>query len=122
MFGYIQHEKYPEWFHKSDKEYIKRFREEKEDFHSDELIIHWRDSIRKIHENPNLRIKYGSGLDSICKKCDKKELCSDKNHWAYKSVKKSDAEAIKKLPELELGKVYDGYFLRKLSKKGTAEI
>ncbi len=117
LLGYFKHEAYIEWYNMFDEEYIARFREEKGNFHSDELIIHWRNILRQLHENPNLRIRYVFGLDSVCEKCDKKNLCSDRKHWAYESVKKADIDAIEKLPDLKLGKVYDGHFLKKLFKK-----
>ena len=117
ILGFAEHEAYPEWYHKPDEEYIKRFREEKGDFHSDELIIRWRDIIKQLHENPDLKVRYVSGLDSICRRCDKKGFCSNERHWAHDSAQQADKNAITELPELKFGKVYDGHFLRALFKK-----
>lgn len=142
VLGYINHEAQPEFYSLPDDKYIGNFRESKRksaeeaarqkgnsekdirksgefayNFHSDELILHWRDSIKRIHDDPDTKFKYVKGFDSICKECHQKEGCHDENHWAYKVVQQADSDAIKLMPELKHGKVYDGHYLKKLFKK-----
>lgn len=117
VLGYAEHEAQPDLYYLPGDGYIKLFRKEKGDFHSDELILYWKDTIKKLHENPDLKFKYISGLDSVCNKCDKSKLCSDKKHWAYKLVQKADKDFIELMPELKPGKIYDANYLRRLFKK-----
>ena len=116
IYGFYLHEKQPEFYYLSDEEYIKRFRQQKEDFHSDKLILHWRDTIKKLHENPNLEIRLVPRIDSVCKECNWKKECNNKKHWAYKSAQKADEDAMKFFPELKLRKIYNGHSLITLFK------
>jgi len=115
--GYLTHEAQPDLYYLSDEEYIALFRKEKGDFHSNELILYWRDTIKRLHENPSLRFKFVLGEDSVCKKCDIKEKCRDKKHEFHKIVQKADMDAINIMPELKPRKIYDGHYLKKLFKK-----
>ncbi len=117
VYGFYLHEAYPEWYKFSNKKYITEFRKQKGDLHSDKLIIHWKNTMKKLHKNPKLKFKYILNLDSVCAKCNWKKACSNKKHWAFKSAQKADKEAIKLLPELKPKKIYDGIFLIKLFKK-----
>ncbi len=117
IYGFYLHEKQPEFYYLSDEEYIKRFRQQKEDFHSDKLILHWRDTIKKLHENLNLEVRLVQGIDSVCKECSWKKECNNKKHWAYKSAQKADEDAMKFFPELKLRKIYNGHSLVTLFKK-----
>ena len=100
-----------------DTNYFVEFRKIKGKFHSDKLVKHWIKIIRSLHENPSLKFKYVLGMDSICKKCEHRKDCHNPNHKYYKIVKDADQNAIKKMPELKFGEVYDGKFLKKLFKK-----
>ncbi len=142
VLGYIGHEAQPELYSLSDNKYISNFREAKRkeaeeagkqqgwseedikkagesayNFHSDKLILHWRDSIKRIHDNPDTKFKYVSSSDSVCKGCDKKEGCHDENHWTYKVVQQADTDAHNWMSMLEHGKLYTGHDLKKLVKK-----
>lgn len=99
------------------KEQIKQAGESAYKFHSDKLILHWRDSIKKIHDDPDTKFKYVPSLDSVCEGCDKKEGCHDKNHPAYKLVQQADTDAHSWMSELKHGQVYTGHDLKKLAKK-----
>jgi hypothetical protein len=137
--GYFLHEEQPEFYSLSNSEYIRLFREGKQkenetiareqglseddikkagdfvhNFHSDELIVHWKNTVKRLHDNPDLKFKYVPGLDSVCKECDKQEGCHDEKHWQYEVVQAHDKMAIDSLPELKFGKVYDGHYLNKL--------
>ena len=142
VLGYIGHETQPEFYDLPNDKYISNFREGKRkeaeengkkqglteeqikqsaesayNFHSDKLILHWRDSIKRLHDNPDTKFKYVSSLDSVCEGCDKKEGCHDENHWTYKVVQQADADAHNMLSELKHGKIYTGHDLKKLAKK-----
>ncbi|TKJ17237.1 hypothetical protein CEE44_01750 [Candidatus Woesearchaeota archaeon B3_Woes] len=142
VLGYIGHEAQPELYSLSDEKYISNFREGKRkqaeesarqsgrseeyikksgeyayNFHSDELILHARDSVKRISDDPNTKFKYISNLDSICEGCDKKEECHDEKHDSYKIVQQADADAHNWMSELEHGKIYTGHDLKKLVKK-----
>src|SRR3989344_7389073 len=80
VLGYATHEAHPEFYDLTNAEYIARFREEKGDFHSDRLILHWRDAIKKLHENPDLKFRYVQTIDSICRGCEHIDNCHDLGH------------------------------------------
>lgn len=126
IHGYLGHELQPEVYEMSDEEYLVFFRkargedpadQHKEGQHTDKLILLWRATIKRLHDNPDTKFKYVIGLDSVCKKCKNKGICNDKQHWAYKIVKKADDDFAKYTPELEPGKVYDGRYCIKLFRK-----
>lgn len=142
VMGYIGHESQPELYDLLDEKYISNFWETKRkqaeqsareqkwneeeikkagefayNFHSDELILHWRDTIRRIHDDPDTKFKYVLGLDSICERCHKKEECHDQKHQSYKIVKQQDADSHDWMSELEPGKTYSDHDLKKLIKK-----
>jgi hypothetical protein len=98
-------------------DYFAYFRKLKGKFHSDKLVKHWIKIIRSLHENPSLKFKYVKGVDSVCEKCEHKKDCNDSKHVNYKTVQDADAGAMKKMPELRFGKIYDGKFLKKYFKK-----
>jgi hypothetical protein len=115
--GFADYEASPRWYYISDEEYLRNWRKAKGHFHSDKLVIFWRNTIRKLHENPNLKILYVKGLDSVCKECNLKKLCINKKTNEYKAAMEADKSAIHSLPELEFGKVYSGKYLLNLFKK-----
>jgi len=115
VIGYIMHERDPEAYFLSDEEYIDRFREQKGDFHSDELILHWRDTIKQLHDNPNLKFLYVRSIDSICEGCEHIEGCHNGKSRNFMIVEQADENSSKLLPELEFGNVYDGNYLKQLS-------
>ena len=100
----------------TDEEYINNFRKQKGNFHSNELILYWKNTVKEIHNNPKIKIKCITGLDYICMKCDKKEWCNDKKHWAHKEAMKADQEALKQ--GLEIGRTYT---IKQLKKKLNQE-
>jgi len=98
-------------------DYFAYFRKVKGNFHSDKLIKHWIKIIRSLHENPDLKFKYVRGIDSVCKECEHRKECSNPKHINYKLAKDADKDAIKQMPELKFGKIYDGNFLKLMFKK-----
>lgn len=98
-------------------DYFTYFRKVKGNFHSDKLVKHWIKVIRNLHENPDLKFKYFRGIDSVCEECEHRKECSNPKHINYKTVKAADQDAIKQMPELKFGKVYDGKFLKSMFKK-----
>ncbi len=117
VLGFVSHEMNPEFYHLSDEAYVTKFREEKGNFHSDDLILHWREILKQLHNNPELNFRYVATLDSICEECHRKEECHDKNHWQYKSVQNADVDASDYFPELKLEQIYDGHFIKKILTK-----
>ncbi len=142
VLGYFSHEAQPELYTLPDNKYISNLREAKRkeaeesgrqqgwseedikkagdsayNFHSDKLILHWRNSIKKIHDDPDTKFNYVPGIDSICQECHKKEGCHDERHWAYKVVNQADVDSHNLMSELEHGKTYSGHDLKKLGKK-----
>lgn len=111
VLGYLGYIKNPKANHFAE------FRKVKGYFHSDKLVKHWIKTLKALHESPNLKFKYILGIDTVCKKCEHNKECHNQNHKYYKIVKKADRYAIKWMPELQLGKTYDGKFLRELFKK-----
>lgn len=123
VWGFLEHENNLHWYDLSDKEYIAFFRkikgeksgdQGKEGQHPDRLIIYWRNTIKKLHENPDIKFKYVNGLDSVCMECTNKEICDDEQHWAYEAAQKADGKFAKWTPELKYGRIYDGNFILKL--------
>jgi hypothetical protein len=102
--------------------YFAYFRKVKGNFHSDKLIKHWIKIIRSLHENPDLKFKYVRGIDSVCKECEHRKECSNPKHINYKLAKDADKDAIKQMPELKFGKIYDGKFLKKMFNKKLAKV
>ena len=98
-------------------DYFAYFRKLKGNFHSDKLVKHWIKVIRSLHENPDLKFKYVKGIDSVCKECEHRKECSNPKHINYKTVKAADKDAIKQMPELKFGKIYDDKFLKSMFKK-----
>lgn len=117
VLGFAGHEAQPDLYSLSDKKYISKFREQKKDCHSDKLILHWRTVIKRLHKNPNLKFKYVHVSDSICGGCENNKRCIDTKDEYYNIAEQWDKYAIKSLPELKFGRIYDGRFLRKLLKK-----
>tara|TARA_Y100000310_G_C20645390_1_gene796270 strand:- start:1278 stop:1688 length:411 start_codon:yes stop_codon:yes gene_type:complete len=70
--AYIAYIKDPRVFFWSDKKYIRTWRNEwgKGDYHSDTLILHWRDIMKRMYDNPKLKFIYVLGLDTVCNKCE----------------------------------------------------
>lgn len=100
-----------------DTDYFVYFRKMKGNFHSDKLVKHWIKIIRSLRENPNLRFEYVRSIDSICEECEHRKDCSNPKHINYKTVKAADQDAIKQMPKLKFGKIYDGKFLKSMFKK-----
>ena len=45
-------------FYLPDEEYIELFRRTRDDLHSDGLILHLRNTLRHLYENPDLKFEY----------------------------------------------------------------
>ncbi|MFC1755266.1 hypothetical protein ACFL96_18075 [Thermoproteota archaeon] len=86
-------------------------------YHSDELLLHFRGTMREMHERPWMTFKYVLSIDSVCTGCNNISICSNPAHPAYDNAMREDLKAIEYLPELELGKKYTSLFLRKLFKE-----
>lgn len=100
-----------------EKEFIRYYRKYRSD-HSDETIRCWESICKKL--NRNAQFVYVTGLkgeDSCCRKCEHKKNCHDKEHEFFRVVDEYDKWAIKHLPELKFGHVYDGRYLRELFRK-----
>src|SRR3989338_10875899 len=86
-------------------------------YHSDEAVLHWRATLKRLHDNPDLRFKYVVDLDTACKGCESGKACSDKATWQYTKAMAADTDTMAKLPELVPGQVYDGHHLLRLFKQ-----
>jgi len=96
------------------KDEIRQWSESAANYHSDRLVLHWRATLKRLHDNPDLRFKYVVDLDTACKGCESKEACSTQTTWQYVNAMAADRDAMTKLPELVPGQVYDGHHVRKL--------
>lgn len=110
--GYLLHETTPHVFYLPDEDFMTVFRNAGYDY-PPKVILHWRNIMRDLHEKPDLRIKYTSGLDDVCAKCNFAENCGNDNHWSSKEVNYLDYLVVLRHPELELGMVYTANDLRK---------
>lgn len=117
IFGFCLLELYPGWYYYSDKKYIKRFRELKQNFHSDKVILYSRDTCKLLHKHSNWKVKVVKGNDDICKKCEHGSECSNKEHWCYKRAEETDRISEKILKELKIGEIYPVTYLQELAKK-----
>ena len=114
VIGYIMYEANPGIYSLSGEEYIARFREQRGDFHSDQLILHWRNMIKQLHDNPNLKFIYVESVDSVCERCEHIRECHDSAHENFRIVEQADRKSAKSLSQLRFGEVYDGNHLKHL--------
>lgn len=114
VLGLMLHEAYPEFYSLSDAEYISRFRAKKGNFHSGDLILCYRDTLRRLHENPDMKFKYVRSADSVCTNCEHIKNCHSPMHPNYSLVESADKSAVEMLKELEFDKEYDLNLLRRI--------
>ena len=107
VLGLLQHEEDPEWYYVSDEIYLQRFRQEKGDFHSKRMILDYRNILKRLHENPNMRFLYVEAEDSICLGCPQRVNCHNPQTWQYTETQKADLIALSKLPKLMNRKLYN---------------
>lgn len=110
----------PEVFGLSDEEFIAQEREGipdsyPADFYSDEWILHMRDTVKGLLENPDLKFTYVDGLDSLCRECKHDHECGNPEHMFYAHVNKFDEQYAP--PEMKVGQEYDAKYVLDLCKR-----
>jgi len=102
----------------SDKKYLSTWRNEwrKGDYHSDKLVLHWRDTMKKMYEKPKLKFIYVLGVDTVCSKCEHAGAV-DCTPIALKEDKKAMAEMEALGIKLKLGKPYTSEYITRIFKE-----
>ena len=110
----------PNVFTWSDKKFIRAWRNDwgKGDYHSDDLVLHWRDTMKKMYNYPRLKFMYVLGIDTVCNKCEhaggKKAVdCTEiALEWDKRAMAELNALGIK----LKFGEVYTSAYITDLFK------
>ena len=95
LIGYLER---PEVFEMEDADYLKAVKEQLEKdghppgFYSDKTLLHLRTTLKKSHDNPDLKIEVVEGIDAICEGCDHKEKCDDSAHEYHGLAKEADTK------------------------------
>lgn len=105
----------PNVFTWSDNKFIRAWRTEwgKGDYHSDALILHWRDTMKKMYNNPRLKFIYVLGVDSVCDRCEHAggRAAVDCTNIALEWDKRAMAELQALGIELKLGETYTSSYI-----------
>ena len=122
VWGLHSIDEHPETYSLPDAEFLKLWRKTNGDYHSDKLVLHWRDTIKFLYEHPDHEFEYISGKesrDSVCVECDKE--CDDPEHENFKLVEQWDTEWVHKeipfIKEMKFGKKYTFNKFRELKLK-----
>ncbi len=96
-----------------DEEYIANWREQEGEIkYTEKLILHGRDTIRSLYENPDYEFIYVDGkteVDTICIECNTFEECHNPESDSFHNAQKWDESALNEMPFLsmmEFGKKY----------------
>mgnify|MGYP002639000459 CR=1 FL=1 len=65
--------------------------------HSEKFIFYWKSFLTKLDKSPNRKIMCLSKPDIICKNCDRKKDCFDKNSKLHSYAEKVDKKALENL-------------------------
>jgi hypothetical protein len=96
-----------------DEEYIANWREQEGEIkYTEKLILHGRDTIRFLFENPAYKFTYVDGqaeVDTICLECNTLEECHNPECDSFHNAQQWDKDALNGIPFLrmmEFGKKY----------------
>jgi len=104
--GFFNHERWLDYYTMSEKDYLALVRQAPGVTHSDRILLHWRYTYRRMHENPDIRVLYDLGSDSVCAECEANAVCNTSPDAPQGPALSADAKAAAELPQLIIGRVY----------------
>ena len=108
-----------EHYYLPDEEYITKWREQEGEIkYTEKLILHGRDTIRFLFENPDYEFTYIDGkteVDTICIECNTFEDCHNPESDSFHNAQQWDEGALDAMPFLRVLKFGKKYNLNKFN-------